>query len=196
MRLNYWSCSKFSDLIRGSKKPFALELGKWDDWAKEQKSKSPIRFWMAEEGLSKLQDFVMFPSDVYRATKNYIHKRWTIKTHYLKTGLKPGEYYDLDHRIIHGLFNELVDFVEIECARFAKRSRKKYIIKNGRSAEAGLDYIDWSSTEKIDIGEKIKELYFWWKIRSSRPEEYLEDSFQEDTKMLIELIKIRHELWT
>ncbi len=148
------------------------------------------------KGLIVWQKAHLLVLEIYKATKNYVHKRWITKTHYLKTGLKPGEYYDLDHRIVHGLFNELVDFVEIECARFANRAEKKYIIKNGRSAEAGLDYIDWSSTEKIDIGEKIKELYFWWKIRSSRPEEYLEDSFQEDTKMLIELIKIRHELWT
>ena len=39
-RINYWSCSKFADFIRGEKKPYALEWGKWDEWNKEQRKKS------------------------------------------------------------------------------------------------------------------------------------------------------------
>ena len=50
-RIYHWNCSRFADFIRGEKKPFALELGKWDEWNKEQKNKRPIRFWLAEKGL-------------------------------------------------------------------------------------------------------------------------------------------------
>ena len=38
-RIHYWSCSKFADFIRGEKKPYALEWGKWDEWNKEQERK-------------------------------------------------------------------------------------------------------------------------------------------------------------
>jgi hypothetical protein len=253
-RINYWSCSKFADFIRGEKKPYALEWGKWEEWKKEQKRKRPIRYWLAEEGLSKLQDFVMFPMDVYDEIKYYINNRWITKTHYLKTGLEPGHYYELDYRILHGLFNELVDFVEIEYAHLAKWSLKKgtknYKFKHGRSVEAGLAHLDWACSLKYDkswgvnkkdpkygkpssqaiSAQKIKELYLWWKDRPNRPEpmdvaqlswnQETEDSLmdgkitrkelsqfkklekieadyeKEDTKMLIELIKIRKELWS
>jgi len=253
-RMNYWNCSRFANFIRGEKKPFALEWGKWDEWKKEQQKKRPIRFWLAEEGLSKLQDFIMFPADVCTEIRYYIDNRWITKTHYLKTGLKPGHYYEFDYRVLHGLFNELVDFVEIEYAHLSKWSlkqdAKKYKFKRGRCVEAGLDYLNWACSLKYDkewgivkkdpkygkpthqaiSAQKIKELYLWWKDRPNRPEpmavaglswdqnkednlmggkiskkELLEfkklekieaDYEKEDTKMLIELIKIRKELWS
>ena len=43
-RIHYWNCSRFADFIRGEKKPFALQWGKWDEWKKEQRKKRPIRF--------------------------------------------------------------------------------------------------------------------------------------------------------
>lgn len=253
-RIHYWSCSKFADFIRGEKKPFALEWGKWDEWKKEQQKKRPIRFWLAEEGLAKLQGLVMFPADIYTEIRYYVDNRWITKTHYLKTGLKPGHYYDLDYRILHGLFNELVDFVEVDYAYLSKWSLKKgaknYKFKNGRCVEAGLDYLDWACNMKYDknwgmtkkdpkygkltnqaiSAQKIEELYFWWKDRPNRPEPMAiaglswdknkEDNLmdgkmtrkelsefkklakieadyeKEDTKMLIELIKIRKVLWS
>lgn len=253
-RHNYWNCSKFADFIRGEKKPHALEWGKWDEWKKEQKKKRPIRFWLAEKGLAKLQGLVMCPVDFYTEVKFYVDNRWTTKTHYLKTGLKPGHYYELDYRILHGLFNELVDFVEIEYAHMAKWTdkdkEKKYKFKSGRCIEAGIDYLNWAcglkynkdygvtkkdpkygkSTSQAISSQKIKELYLWWKDRPNRPEpmvvaglnrdqnkeddliggkiskkellefkklEKIESDYEkEDTKMLIELIKIRKELWS
>ena len=253
-RTHYWSCSKFADFVRGEKKPFALEWGKWDEWKKEHQKKRPIRFWLAEKGLAKLQGLVMFPVDFYTEVKYYVDNRWITKTHYLKTGLKPGHYYELDYRILHGLFNELVDFVEIEYAHMAKWTDqdkgKKYKFKSGRCIEAGIDYLNWACglkynkdyrvtkkdpkygkpTHQAVSAQKIKQLYLWWKDRPNRPEpmavaglswdknkednlmggkilkkELLEfkklekieaDYEKEDTKMLIELIKIRKELWS
>jgi len=253
-RLHHWNCSRFADFIRGVKKPFALELDKWDEWKKEQKKKRPVRFWLAEEGLSKLQDLLFYPIDIYTEIRYYIKNRWVTKTHYLKTGLKPGHYYELDYRILNGLFNELVDFVEIEYAHLAKWSLKKgnknYKFKHGRSTEAGLAYLKWACSLKYNkdwgvdkkdpkygkptpqalASIKIKELYSWWKDRPNRVEpmvaagldwdkqkednllcgkisrkelssfkklEKIEADYEkEDTKMLIELIKIRGHLWT
>jgi hypothetical protein len=247
-RIHHWTCSKFANFIRGEKKPDGLTWEGWEEWRLEQQKKRPIRYWLAEEGLRKLQNFLMFPIDILTEIKYYVRNRWIDKTHFLKTGLKPGNYYDLDHRIINALFTELVDFIEIECAHMQIWGNKnKYKIKNGRCIEAGVDYLDWSCSLRYDqdyginkddpkfgkpthqaiVAQKIKELYLWWKDRPNRPDpmdileksddenlfttvkltkkqrsdykkvEKIEEQYdKEDTKMLIDLIKIRKSLWT
>lgn len=180
-RYNYWSCSKFADFIRGTPKPWALEWDEWKEWRKEAKEKHPWRFWLAEEGLNKLQDFFFFPYDLWSNCKYYNKVRFTDKVHYLKTGFKPGEYYDLDERILHALFNELKIFVE------KKRS---------------FEY---------EVDNDVLSLYNWWKDeRPKRPDPFesykehevsedltkmLEQQYDEDTEKLVELIKIRNKLW-
>jgi hypothetical protein len=235
-RFNYWGCSKFADWIRGTPKPFALEWDAWTTWHKEAKSKHPFRYWIADELLDILQDIVYLPIDIYYTIEVYIRNRFIDKIHYLKTGLKPGEYYDLDYRILHGLFYELVKLVESEFAHMASCGQKnKYKFIRGRCTQAGLDYLDWSMnlkygdndgilkgdklygkpTHQAETAEKILELYKWWKNRDNRQDPHelfskensgkyyyrkihkMEESYdKEDTKMLIELIKIRKSLWT
>jgi len=235
-RIHYWNCSKFANWIRGENKPYALEWHKWDEWHKEQKQKRPIRYWLSDTFLKKLQDIVYFPVDVYRTVKIYIRNRYIDKIQYLHTGLKLGEYYDLDYRILHGLFNELVDFVELELASLRRWDKdKNYKFVKGRYQEAQDDYFRWANhlkhqgrlTEQAKASRKIKELYEWWKyIRPQRKNPYDNDSLgdiddildnkrfkkkkklyekaydleqehdDEDTRMLIELIKIRNHLWT
>lgn len=238
-RINHWSCSKFADWIRGTQKPFALEWKEWDRWHDDAKNKHPFRYWVADELLDCLQDFINLPLDIYHTFEVYIRNRFIDKIHYLKTGLKAGEYYDFNDRVLHGLFNELKDIVEIEYANIARIFRKEginYFFKNGRCPLAGLDYLNWSSrcvyddswgifpddelynqpTEQSKSANKILELYNWWKnIRPNRANPYelfsevkdgqyyfqkiskMEDSYyEEDTKMLISLIKIRDSIWT
>lgn len=236
-RINYWSCSKFANWIRGEDKPFALEWGEWKVWRRNVRKKNPWRYWIAETLLDKLQDIVNFPLDVYHTIEVYIRNRWVDKIHYLRTGLTPGQYYDLDWRILNGLFHELVIHVETELAHLSKyKSDHNYKFVKGRCKQAGLDYLNWAdqlimnedygvSKDDPDYGKptaqaisakKIRELYDWWTI--ARPNRYdpyelfskethgkeyykligqLEDRYdQEDTNMLIELIKIRGSLWT
>lgn len=235
-RINYWSCSKFANWIRGKDKPYALEWGQWDEWEKEQKKQRPIRYWLSDTFLKILQDIVYFPLDLYRTIKIYIRNRYIDKLQYLHTGLKPGSYYDLDYRIIHALFNELVDFVELELTASMKwDSSKKYKFIKGRCKEAQDDYFDWANhlkhqgrlTEQAKASRKIQKLYEWWKNeRPNRIDPFSSSEFSydideildnkqikqkqkaykkaydveldqenEDTKMLIELINIRHHLW-
>jgi hypothetical protein len=249
-RINYWSCSKFADWIRGTPKPFALEWGEWNNWKKEVEAKNPFRFWLAEKGLDKLQDLIYFPVDLYDCITIYISNRWINKTHMLNTGLKPGHYYEFDTRVLHGLFNELVDYVEVELAGMQTwKNEQKYKFYKGRCAEAGLDYLEWACSLKYDdeygmrkkdkfygkltpqaiSAQKVRDLYEWWTItRPNRPDPYvvakyddtISDSIfnnkvtpkqratinkaekmdqsynKEDTNKLIELIKIRREIWT
>jgi hypothetical protein len=186
-RINYWSCSKVADFIRGEKKPFALEWCAWDGYYKDLKRRKPIRYWVTEVMLKHLQNILYYPYDLYNETKFYIRNRWIDKTHYLKTGLKPGHYHEFDERILHGLFNELVDYVEMELAHLSLWDQtKKYEFKNGRSIEAAYDYFKWQNNlkEKNEQGRKvlasqahdsrkIQKLYEWWKNkRPYRPDPY------------------------
>jgi hypothetical protein len=243
-RFNYWSCSKLADLIRGSKKPYALTLEDWDDWKNNVKNKSKIRYYIAEKFLNKLQDFFYFPFDLYRTIEIYLYNRFVSKTNCLKTGFKPGSYYELDERILFGLFNELKNFVEIELAnKIPQEDRKKHKYKGWekRSASAGLCYLQWAMSLKYDknfgdikdfgkptpqakSAKKIFDLYNWWLSRDSRPcpmdlsgwsenhkeksnskkrmqsfkeMQNIEEKYEaEDEKMLINLIKIRRDLWS
>jgi hypothetical protein len=188
-RIHYWSCSKLANLIRGCEKPPYLTMDDWEKWRSEVKAKSPIRYFIAEKLLNRIQDFINFPKDIYNSIRYYIRNRFITKTHYLKTGLEPGVYHELDERILYGLFNELVDFVEVEQAWINYISNdKKYNFKNGRCIESGLDHLKWASGLKYDedcgIAEgeelygkptpqsesasKILELYSWWKDRKYR----------------------------
>jgi len=179
-RFNYWSCSKFADFIRGTPKPWALQLDEWKQWRQTAKKKHPWRFWLAEEGLNKLQNFFFFPYDLWSSWRYYCKIRFRDKLHYLKTGFKPGEYYDLDERILYALFNELKIFVE-------NKQNK-----------------DWS------LDEDALSLYEWWiSERPKRPDPFesykkhevsenltnmLEEQYDEDTEKLVQLIKIRNKL--
>lgn len=235
IRIDYWNCSKFADWLRGSKKPGALTHEEWEKWRETTKKNNPYRYWLAEKGLRYLQDIIYYPCDIYRTIKIYIQNRYFDKVHYLKTGLKPGQFYDLDTRILHGLFYELIDFVEIECSHIMKCYKdRNYKFNKGRCEQAGIDYLNWACglTYKSDYGfddgadgaddptpqaksaKKTLELYNWWKNRDNRPDPYeihkeendknwykkihkMEMDYEkEDTKMLIELIKIRGSLWT
>lgn len=201
-RLHRWSCSKLADIIRGEKKPYALELEQWIKWHDEQNKNRPFRYWLSDTILTKLQDIFYFPYDIYSTVRSYIRNRFIDKLQYLETGLESGVYYDLDTRIMHGLFNELTKFVEIELARTSLWNKDKYYnFKHDRCIEAAYDYFNWASNLRYDDGElteqakgaiKIQILYEWWK--NHRKQEFYQE--KEDTEMLIELIKIRHQLWT
>lgn len=193
--MDYWSSSKFANWIRGSEKPWALGWQEWETWHKNAKDKHPYRYWIAEEFLRKLQDFVNLPMDIYHTIQVYIRNRWIDKVHYLRTDLTPGEYYDLDTRILHALFTELTDLVEVEYASMQKYNKEEhnYVFKKGRCALAGLDYLNWAGRLKYDehmgfnpedefiynkptpqaeAAQTTLELYNWWKNRDNRPDPY------------------------
>lgn len=158
---NYWSCSKFADWIRGTPKFGAKTSDGWHEWATEAKHYHPVRYWIAEEGLSYLQDFVTWPVRKLYDVKYYINNRWISRTHSLTAhprDIKPGQWQDVGNRFLPCLFNELVDFVEIETAwhhiAWDNEARKKYNApfwasgwfswRTWRCPQAGLDHLDWA----------------------------------------------------
>jgi hypothetical protein len=231
-RINYWNCSSLADFIRGSQKPYALGWDEWDRWQEKTKTKHPVRYWIAETGLTILQNVIYFPYDCYHTIEVYVRNRWIDKCHLLNTGLKPGQYYEFDYKVLYGLFNEISDHVEKELASLSYDKSKNYKFVNGKCREAGIDYLDWACslvynedyglqkgeddygkiTPQALSAQKLKKLYLWWKdTRPNRIDphdlykdkndflkiEELENNYDnEDTEKLIELIKIRKDIWT
>jgi hypothetical protein len=160
---HYWSCSPFADWLRGTKKLNAGTSEEWDEWTTAAQMKHNFRYWLAEEGLSHLQDFVTWPVRKIYDVKYYINNRWVSRTHSLTAhprNIKPGDWCDVGNRFLPCLFNELVDFVEIEQAwhhiAWSDEARKKYQApfwswgwfrwRTWRCPQAGLDYLDWAMT--------------------------------------------------
>jgi len=113
---NYWTCSKFADWLRGTTKGGAKSAEGWDEWERRAKAAYPVRWWLAEEGLDYLQNFVMFIPDKIYAVKYYINNRWVTRTHCLTASpndIRPGTWCDVGHRFLPCLFNELVDLVDV-----------------------------------------------------------------------------------
>jgi hypothetical protein len=202
MRSNYWNCTKFAARLRGKEKPSSATLKEWKEWEIHTKKTHPIRYWLAEEGLDKIQKFIYWPVDKLYSVKYYIVNRWIDQSHALvahRKHIKPGEYRDFDHRILICLFDELVDFVEIEKSysnyRWHEEKLKtlkwwqggRWRTRTWRSAEAGLAHLEWESTltdeEWIEdtsqakpthqavVAQEITDLYKWWtEIYPARPD--------------------------
>lgn len=126
--------------------------------------------------LERLIDFIR-----YRTYDRYN----IIKIH----SLEPS-YYDIDTRLLHGMFSLLVDYVEIEKAnlerlfgdeglydrpcfrkwyyRIYRKIRKLFV--NISSRDLGLAYLDWEISNldpsfpanQRDYAKEVKELYLWW----------------------------------
>lgn len=177
MRNHYWTCSKFADWIRGTTKGGAKTSDGWDEWEKAAKAKYPIRWWLAEEGLDILQTIVFWPTDKLYAIKYYINNRWVTRTHQLTANardIRPGDWCDVGNRFLPCLFNELVDFVEIELAwwhiAWNSEDRAKYNVpfwatgwfrwRTWRCPQAGLDNLEWQRKLVHDDEYSKDEKYY------------------------------------
>lgn len=222
--------------------PSCADSKGWRAFDKHCKENFPIRYWLNETLIPNTWDVVI---NFLKELRNQIRYRLTEKLHIIDTKL-PAGYYDVDSRILHGMFSLLVDFVEIELAWMQKISMKDYKkpwyhFKRFRNKEFGLEYLNWEiglgeeSQHQSDSAKEIKELYFWWMTtRPNRKDPYdlmdipefqtkehklyewldndlyypkrkevyeqiniIETQYiDEDTEMLIRLIKVRESLWT
>jgi len=197
MRSHYWTCSKFADWLRGTTKLKAGTSEEWHEWENRAKQAYPIRWWIAEEGLDYVQKFVYYIPDRLNDVRYYINNRWVSRSHALTAhaqDIKPGSWCDVGNRFLPCLFNELVDFVEVEQAwhhcMWSDEAKTKFAVpwyrkgwlrwRTWRCPEAGMEYLKWASTltnkEFLQEGEKeeptyqansakeIIELYTWWTV--------------------------------
>jgi len=179
----------------------------WRDFDIKCKKKYPMRYWFNE---------TLIPNCWWPVTRTFSNiRRWfrfrfLERMHIINTGLKP-DYYDTDTLILHGMFNLLKNFVEIEKAWmqaiFSEDYKKPwYPFKRFRDRERGIKYLDWEISlkdEKTKYGDEniahesqsetaqiIKDLYIWWvDIRPNRmdPYELLPDEFPGEKKNLWDL---------
>ena len=165
---NYWSCTPFADWLRGTKKLSAGTSEEWDNWTTAAQMKHNFRYWLAEEALGHIQDFVTWPVRSLYSVKYYINNRWVSRTHSLTAhprDIKPGQWRDVGNRFLPCLFNELQDFVEVESAWShiawgSKEDRAKYNPpfwasgwwrwRTWRCPQAGIDHLDWAMTLVMD----------------------------------------------
>jgi hypothetical protein len=160
LRGKYWSCSAFADWLRGTEKLYAGTEQEWNDWDATAKLR-PLRYWLAEKGLTKLQNFVNWPLDKWYDLRCYCSNRFKTKTHTLTSNLSVGQWHEFDDRILYCLFDEFINFVEIEVAwnyivwnlqgtedgvRFKRPSFLARLFSCPRFPEAGMMYMDWAST--------------------------------------------------
>jgi len=174
---NYWSCTKFADWVRGTPKGGAKTSEDWDQWRNEAERYNPVRYWIAEELLDNIQGILLYIPERLNDVRYYINNRWVSKAHALTAhprDIRPGRWSDLGNRFLPCLFNELVDFVEVEQAwhyvMWNDEERKKFKTpwwrsgwlrwRTWRCPEAGLAYLTWASTltneEFLEEGEKHK----------------------------------------
>jgi hypothetical protein len=178
MRSNYWSCSKFADWLRGTKKLSAGTAEQWDEWTTTAQMRHSFRYWLAEEGLDHLQTIICFIPDKIYAIKYYINNRWVSRTHSLtahQKDIRPGQWCDVGNRFLPCLFNELVDFVEIELAWWHivwdEEARKQFKSpwyatgwfrwRTWRNPECGLANLEWQRNlrwTEDEVGPDHKEL--------------------------------------
>jgi len=179
MRSNYWSCSKFADWIRGTNKLGAGTSEQWDEWHTTAQMRHNFRYWLAEEALDAVQNFVNYPMDKLNDIRYYINNRWISKSHALTADprdIRPGSWCDVGNRFLPCLFKELVDFVEVEQAwhhcMWSDEAKTKFNVpwyrsgwlrlRTWRCPEAGLEYLRWASDLVMneDMGlEPTDELY-------------------------------------
>jgi hypothetical protein len=88
-----------------------------------------------------------------------------------------------DTVMLHACFQLLVDCIE------------KEQLLNG--------HVDWTNDEPhFKAKKEIQELYAWWKERTKKEQNdeidpiWTEKQHEQDTEMLIRLVKIRSFLWT
>jgi hypothetical protein len=192
--INHWSCTKFAKWILGNK-PNSGTHEEWEEWRKSVQSIHPIRFWIAEEALDKIQRFLYLPCQVFYNLECYIQNRFVSHSHALtahKTHIKRGQWTEISDRMLPCLFDELVNFVEIDLAyqfAWSDEDQIKYNIPRfewpftrHNHKEAGIASLNWASklrygkddgiAEKDDLfgkltsqavsAREIKKLYIWY----------------------------------
>jgi hypothetical protein len=169
MRSHYWTIGKFADWLRGTPKLKCGTSEEWDAWEDQAKAAHPIRWWIAEEGLDHLQKFVYYIPDKLNDIRYYINNRWVSHSHALTAhprDIQPGSWSDVGNRFLPCMFNELVDFVEIEQAWhhciWSDEAKTKFDVpwyrsgwlrwRTWRCPEAGLEYLKWASGLVVDKG--------------------------------------------
>lgn len=149
MRIYYWSDSKFAAWLRNK------------------------AHWITTTFLDQLQDLIYFPKDRINHISIYCRNVFD-QSHLLRSDLPVGKFAEYDTKLLHGMFEELIRFVEEES-----------------SVNDLLFDISLKGTRQAEISLEILTLYTWWKFLYEK--EDCEDIINE---MQDRLYFIRHHIWS
>lgn len=187
---NEWRVFEYLRKKFNVNKPYALEWGGWEKWDQKLKKERPVAYFLTEAVPDFINDVAHYIPTPISDIRYYCRNRFYRKSHVLPTGFKPGKYYDLDERILHGLMNSLVDFVEVEKAYKSRwcgtKESKTAKWSKGRCPELGLEYLNWEMTlddpsldeynrsdSQAQVAREIRAIYDWWTVtRPARPDPY------------------------
>jgi len=190
-RMTYWSHSKlFSWMMpEETKQPFTFEM------LKEQIATGIDKTPKIERIVDFIQNTVMFPSDLIYSV--HIHfKNIRGNTHVLEGGLNKGQWYDLTYRIPQCLFYELEKFIEKEKGLETHEWEKTIIYNEDYGLTSGDEDYGVPTPQALAAIEQ-DEIYTWWKRNKDKTDRFDGGKYkEEETEMLIRLIKIRDSLWT
>jgi hypothetical protein len=181
--------------------PHSLSSDGWDEWHDNLKRTKPFGFWVTETLRSQCSYLWHYTLGRFPNPRRFWLNAVCQGSHVLRTRLPLGEYQEVDTRMLHGCFEALVDFVEVECANHyflcgsedAEKSfnppwwmkHRSLRWRTWRCPEAGVAYLDWCmslddpngnetvSTNQAHQARIIFKLYLWWKYeRPQRPDPY------------------------
>lgn len=174
----------------GIDEPIVLTASGWEKFHTKVKQEHPIAWFCIDTIPDKALRFWDIIIKPVRYLNNRFKHKFIYKYHIIKTGLSPG-YADVDTRMINGMFNMLVDFVEIDKAMmqriyseedppknfFQKLGKRLLGKKYRRNPDDGLKYIQWEmslgnpSLGQAEAAREIWQIYHWWKfVRPARPD--------------------------
>ena len=172
--------------------PTTMAFGMWESWDAFLRVKHPILMWIVSDlrmycHLYNPYEFLRIAEWSYLLRNRFIHQ-----THKINTGLKASRDYSIGRKMLHGCFNQLVDYVEVRLSEVpydSKRvsfnmqfkpswfARKHFWFSRWRSREAGLAELDSRiqnvfmsyNSEAVENLKELRALYIWWKdIRPKR----------------------------
>jgi hypothetical protein len=205
MRANYWSLSKLADSIRKmggiEKMPSSGTCKEWSEYHKRAKATNKFANWLADDFLDSCQNVWLWVPDKLDSFSYWVYNRFISKEWIIDTKLNKNDWHETDEKILHGLLETVVDFVEVQKAsRSAGRKSFSdflpYFIDRlipYRSAQAGINHLLWEvslvndetmgvfpgtegygePTRQAKSALEVLHLYVWWKyIRPNRPDPY------------------------
>ena len=165
----------------------------------------------------KLNIETSFPVKHIVDLKNYIRHRLTTNHHLIKTKLPKGRWYDTDTRMLYGMMNLLMQYIEEEKPfeiidwdndEWHRNARDEMIAirdwqlnYDNRCKEIDQALTEWSDAkfgkdDNSDMLERLNEKNTPETEALFERHSQLEDKLLKEEEMLIRLVKIRNYLWT
>ena len=155
------------DKVRGVLRPVAATLDAWDAFDAKLLSERPIRFFLADILIPKIEDIATYIPHKMCRVRSYYIARFKFKTHCLMahpSDLKPGQWCDLTGRLLPCMFNSLVDFVELELPDDKSNGMPKKRRSHHNSEMLLKKRANDKDSHEAEQYKELLALYHWWTV--------------------------------